>query len=60
VRLSVQDDGVGSRDSAARNGLGLLGMRERVEALGGELLIRGSGSGFAFSARLPIQRPGPA
>jgi len=57
VRLSVRDNGVGSRDPYGRHGLGLIGMRERVESLGGEFLIRGADSGFSFTARLPIRGP---
>jgi signal transduction histidine kinase len=42
TRLAVSDDGVGfdpSRSEAGRPGFGVLGMRERVRALGGELRI---------------------
>jgi len=42
TRLAVSDDGVGfdpSRSEAVRPGFGILGMRERVTALGGELRI---------------------
>jgi signal transduction histidine kinase len=42
TRLTVSDDGVGfdpSRSEADRPGFGVLGMRERVKALGGELRI---------------------
>jgi signal transduction histidine kinase len=41
TRLAVSDDGVGFDPSseAGRSGFGVLGMRERVRALGGELRI---------------------
>ncbi|MGE5375065.1 MAG: sensor histidine kinase [Bacteroidota bacterium] len=38
IRLSVQDDGVGAADT--RGGFGLLGIRERVQLLGGEFHVR--------------------
>ncbi len=54
VAVSVIDDGRGADPEAKTLGLGVLGMRERVEALGGELEIRTSpGAGFAIYARLP-------
>ena len=56
ARLTVSDDGVGRR-GAARPGFGLQGMRERVEALSGELLLesRGEGRGWTVTACLPIE-----
>jgi len=42
VRLTVSDDGVGldpDRLQAVSSGVGILGMRERVRLLGGELSI---------------------
>lgn len=58
VVVNVIDDGRGADPRARTLGLGVLGMRERVEALGGELAIRTSpGAGFAILARLPLERP---
>jgi signal transduction histidine kinase len=37
IRLSVRDDGVGGADTT--QGSGLLGLRDRVEALGGTIQI---------------------
>ena len=37
VRVTVSDDGAGFDPGAVRGGFGLLGMRERVELLGGTL-----------------------
>jgi signal transduction histidine kinase len=52
LRLEVRDDGVGGADPA---GHGLLGVADRVDALGGRLQIeRGNGSGTALTARLPL------
>jgi signal transduction histidine kinase len=39
LRLVVRDDGVGMEMDAAHAGFGLLGMRERVLALGGTLQV---------------------
>ena len=56
VAVSVVDDGRGADPHARTLGLGVLGMRERVEALGGELTIRTSpGAGFAIHARIPAR-----
>lgn len=52
--ISVRDDGVGAA-SRPQPGYGLMGMRERVEALGGALSIETApGRGFAVSAALPL------
>lgn len=40
VRLELRDDGCGFDSSSREDGLGLLGIRERVEAMSGELTIR--------------------
>ena len=55
VRLRVRDDGVGFEPGAAPRGLGLLGMRERVEALQGSFSIEASpGHGVALDIELPV------
>jgi len=52
VRLSVKDDGIGSDNS--EGGFGLLGVRERVQQLSGEVRVRtGSGKGFELEVELP-------
>ena len=54
VTLSLQDDGVGSRLLRGSVGLGLVGMRERVESLGGEMTITTApGEGFGIVACFP-------
>jgi signal transduction histidine kinase len=56
LTVQVDDDGQGSRaDGAAGAGTGIVGMRERVGALGGELQAgpRPDG-GFQVRARLPL------
>ncbi|MFE7595556.1 sensor histidine kinase [Streptomyces sp. NPDC057494] len=57
VALQVDDDGKATPDAALLPGMGLLGMRERVTALGGRLRAapRGEG-GFTVQAELPVER----
>lgn len=57
VTLSVKDDGVGIPDSVLNDpdSLGLLGMRERVDALGGQIRFQGSrGGGTRVEVRVPL------
>lgn len=55
LRLSLQDDGRGVELATMRNGLGLLGMRERVEALGGALRVESRPArGFRLEASVPL------
>jgi signal transduction histidine kinase len=57
VRLVARNDG-SARPTASSPGSGLLGMRERVEDLGGKLAVRaGAGSGFTVDAWLPSGSP---
>ncbi|GHF59213.1 hypothetical protein GCM10010218_45830 [Streptomyces mashuensis] len=50
--VEVRDDGVGFPTGTTR-GLGLTGMRDRIEAVGGDLLITsGSGAGTTIRSRL--------
>ncbi|MGX7826253.1 sensor histidine kinase [Actinokineospora sp. 24-640] len=57
LAIRVDDDGLATPDTAAAPGVGLLGMRERVTALGGRLRAepRGGG-GFTVHAELPVDR----
>ncbi len=56
--VSVHDDGAGFDVESTQPGVGLTGMRERIELLGGELEIRSSpGEGTLVNARIPIERP---
>jgi len=53
VRLVVKDDGVG-QDGAALSGFGLLGVRERIQALGGETQYQSlPGQGFTLEVCVP-------
>ena len=57
VVWTVQDNGVGTSAAATDAGLGIVGMRERVEALAGRFdLTSVHGGGFGFTAWLPIQQ----
>ena len=61
VAIGVVDDGRGADPTAKTLGLGVLGMRERVEALGGELEIRTApGAGFSILANLPVRSQQPS
>jgi signal transduction histidine kinase len=55
VTLVVEDDGVGFEPARARDeGLGLIGMRERVALLGGRLAVESRpGAGTTFVAEVP-------
>ncbi len=54
--VRVSDNGRGIR-GAGRSGLGLIGMRERVEALGGRLeVVSGSAAGSCVTATIPLDK----
>ncbi len=56
IVVTMADDGPGVDLAKPRSGLGLIGMRERVEALGGEFHVASQpGGGFLFCARVPAQ-----
>lgn len=67
LHLSVSDDGAAgearatpSGTSTAASGAGIRGMRERAEALGGELTAESEDGGFAVRAVLPLRHTGDA
>jgi PAS domain S-box-containing protein len=56
--LSIRDDGVGGADP--EKGSGLVGLRDRVEALGGRIRIESPpGSGTALDITLPLDGDAP-
>jgi signal transduction histidine kinase len=57
LAIRIDDDGKATPDTAPVPGVGLLGMRERVTALGGRLRAepRGEG-GFTVQAELPVDQ----
>ena len=56
LELSVSDDGIGVAPNAlaAPHGIGLQGMRHRVESLGGNFRIRNLKQGTCISAAVPL------
>ena len=55
VRLEVRDNGVGAAQT--NGGFGLLGIRERMQLLGGRLeLDTGVGQGFCLAASVPLSQ----
>jgi len=58
LTVQVDDDGKGAGTTSAGPGLGLIGMRERVSALGGQLQAGPrDGGGFGVRAELPARAP---
>jgi len=61
LELTIEDDGyraVDRRKGTAVDGLGLIGMRERVMALGGHLdVVDLGGRGFKLHAMIPFEAP---
>ena len=56
IRLELRDNGCGFDPATKHDGFGLLGMRERVEDMGGQLEIRSApGEGTAISIVLPVE-----
>lgn len=55
IRLTIEDDGCGMDVDKPSRGLGLIGMRERIEALHGSLSISSViGQGTAISVNVPL------
>ncbi|HVW67651.1 MAG TPA: sensor histidine kinase [Steroidobacteraceae bacterium] len=57
LNATIRDDGVGVNRDAPTRGLGLIGMRERVAALNGELEVSSTpGNGFVLTVRIPVTK----
>jgi len=52
LKVYVDDDGIGCPD--VKEGIGLTGMRERLEDIGGDLTLEGTAHGFQVRAIIPI------
>jgi signal transduction histidine kinase len=54
LRITIQDDGIGGADFA--KGSGLIGLRDRVEALGGQMEVQSlHGSGTSLRVKIPFE-----
>ena len=61
IRLELRDNGCGFDPGGKNDGFGLLGMRERVEQMGGSLVIQSAlGKGVALYIVLPLPGPIPS
>jgi signal transduction histidine kinase len=55
IEILIADNGCGADMKAPRTGLGLIGMRERVSALGGSITLASErGGGFKVMSSLPV------
>ena len=55
IRLRIKDDGKGMPEDMPASGLGIIGMRERVRALGGEFALRTlPHGGIHIEASIPL------
>ena len=54
-RLTVQDDGQGFAVEESTEGMGIVGMRDYAEAIGGEcVILRAPGKGTQVAATFPL------
>ncbi len=58
VILTIADNGAGGTEDEAKKGIGLLGMRERLERFGGRLEACRYPHGFTLRAVVPLGRAG--
>jgi PAS domain S-box-containing protein len=55
LRVQVEDDGIGIRESGIASSLGIAGMRERIEAIGGRFDVRpGKRRGTVVCVTVPV------
>ena len=56
MQIAVEDDGRGFDPDSVAEGRGLVGMRERIEMLGGEIAVLSEpDGGTRIAARVPVQ-----
>ncbi|GAB3417326.1 histidine kinase [Massilia agilis] len=56
LHIEVADNGAGFDTKSASEGIGIIGMRERVDALGGSIVVHSSpGQGTVVAISLPLQ-----
>jgi len=60
LSIRIEDDGCGAPATVSHGGLGLIGMRERVDALGGVLKTGTEGKGFLVEISIPLQESSEA
>ena len=54
MRLAIRDDGIGGADPG--HGSGLLGLSDRIEALGGTLQVTSpAGNGTTLQVQVPLE-----
>lgn len=59
--FSIADDGVGMSTAGVSDGMGLVGMRDRIGAIGGELeVVSSPGAGTTVRGMVPIDGPSPS
>lgn len=58
IILTIQDNGTGfpTEDDSSRKGIGIAGLRERLNLVGGELVVSSSTKGTIISAHLPMEK----
>jgi two-component system, NarL family, sensor histidine kinase DevS len=58
IEIVVRDDGEGFDPAASSGGRGLIGMRERIELLGGKIAVNSApGDGTEIAATVPLGEP---
>lgn len=57
VEVEVRDDGRGTGTATGPAGFGILGMRERVQLLGGRLTAGQDAQGWVLRVRIPLEGP---
>ena len=56
IYLLIRDDGIGGADS--RKGSGIVGLKDRVDALGGKMAVNSpAGSGTVVEVTIPLAMP---